>query len=48
MVHMLKWNKGKVQNLTGAEIRLFIIARLLIGFGVGVLGARYFPQVTCL
>jgi hypothetical protein len=43
---MLKWNKEKVKNLTGTEIWLFIIARLLIGFGIGVLGARYFPEVT--
>lgn len=42
---MLKWNKGRVKNLTGTEIWLFIVARVLIGFGLGVLGVRYFPTV---
>jgi hypothetical protein len=43
---MLKWNAAKVKNFTGAEIWLFIIARMLIGFGLGVLAVRYFPQVA--
>jgi hypothetical protein len=41
---MLKWNAGKVKNLTGTEIWLFLVARFLIGFGMGVLGVRYFPE----
>ena len=40
---MLRWNIGRVRNLTGTEIWLFIIARVMVGFGVGVLGMRYFP-----
>ena len=43
---MLKWNAAKVKNLTGVEIWLFIIARLLIGFGIGVVAAQYFPSVA--
>jgi len=43
---MLKWNAGKVKNLTGAEIWLFIAARVLVGFGLGVLGLRYFPEIV--
>lgn len=43
---MLSWNAGKVKNLTGAEIWLFIIARVLVGFGLGVLGIRYFPEIV--
>ena len=43
---MLKWNAAKVKNFTGTEIWLFIIARMLIGFGLGVLAVRYFPQVA--
>jgi hypothetical protein len=43
---MLKWNAAKVKNFTGIEIWLFIIARMLIGFGLGVLAVRYFPQVA--
>jgi NADH:ubiquinone oxidoreductase subunit 6 (subunit J) len=43
---MLKWNAAKVKNLTGAEIWFMIIARVLIGFGLGVLATRYFPQVA--
>jgi hypothetical protein len=41
---MLKWNAGKVKNLTGAEIWLFIIGRVLAAFGLGVLAVRYYPQ----
>jgi len=43
---MLKWNAAKVKNLTGTEIWFMIIARVLIGFGLGVLATRYFPQVA--
>jgi hypothetical protein len=43
---MLEWNKAKVRNLTGAEIWLMIIGRVLAGFGLGVLAVRYFPQVA--
>ena len=43
---MLKWNAAKVRNLTGMEVWLFIIARVLIAFAVGVLAARHFPQVA--
>jgi hypothetical protein len=43
---MLNWNAEKVRNLTGAEIWLFIIGRGLAAFGVGILAARYFPQVA--
>jgi len=41
---MLKWNAARVKNLTGDEVWLFIVARVLIGFGLGVLAVRYFPQ----
>lgn len=40
---MLEANHSRVQNLTGLEIWLFIIARVLIGFGVGILAMSYFP-----
>lgn len=43
---MFKWNVGKVKQLKGTEIWLFIIARVLLGFGLGVLAAQYFPQVA--
>jgi len=43
---MLKWNAAKVKNLTGVEIWLFIIARVFVGFGLGVLATQYFPQVA--
>jgi len=41
---MLNWNAQKVKNLSGAEIWFFIIARVLVGFGLGVVGVRYFPK----
>jgi hypothetical protein len=43
---MLNWNAGRVKGLTGWEIWLFIIARVLIGFGIGVLCVRYFPDIS--
>jgi hypothetical protein len=43
---MLKWNAAQVKKLTGTEIWLFIIARVLIGFGLGILAVRYFPSVA--
>jgi hypothetical protein len=43
---MLNWNAGKVKNLTGAEIWLFIIGRVLTAFGVGVLCVRYYPRIA--
>jgi hypothetical protein len=41
---MLSLNANKVKNLTGAEIWLFIIARILVGFGAGAILACYYPQ----
>ena len=43
---MLNWNGERIKNLTGAEIWLFIVARVLLGFGVGVLSANYFPKIA--
>lgn len=43
---MLNWNAGKVKSLTGLEIWFFITARFLIGFGLGALSARYFPDLA--
>jgi F0F1-type ATP synthase assembly protein I len=43
---MLKWNAEKVKNLTASEIWFFLVARVLIGFGVGVLSAHYFPGIA--
>jgi hypothetical protein len=43
---MLNWNARNVKSLTGTEIWLFIIARVLVGFGLGVLGTRYFPEIA--
>ena len=42
---MLKRNAEKVKNLSGTEIWLFIVARLLIGFGAGAILAKYYPQL---
>jgi hypothetical protein len=45
---MLKWNAGKVKSLSGGEIWLFIVARVLVGFGLGALFAVYFPRLVLL
>jgi len=41
---MLQWNQDKVKNLSPVEIWLFIIGRVLAGFGLGILGTLYFPN----
>lgn len=47
-MRVLSWNADKVKNLTGPEIWLFIVARVLVGFGVGVLVTQYFPKTAGL
>jgi len=42
---MLNWNAGKVKTLTGTEIWLFIVGRVLVAFGVGVIAVRFNPQL---
>jgi hypothetical protein len=42
---MLEWNKAKVRNLTGTEVWLMIVGRVLAGLGLGILAVSYFPQV---
>jgi hypothetical protein len=43
---ILNWNQERVKRLTGTEIWLFIIARVLLGFGIGVLSSHYFPEIA--
>jgi len=43
---MLESNRSRVQGLTGLEIWLFIIGRVVIAFGIGVLAMIYFPSVA--
>ncbi len=45
---MLNWNAKRVQNLTGAEIWLFILGRVLAAFAAGIFVAQYFPRVATL
>jgi hypothetical protein len=41
---MLKWNAEKIKLLTPIEIWLFIIGRVLLAFGLGILGMKYLSQ----
>jgi hypothetical protein len=41
---MLEGNRLRVQNLSGGEIWLFIIARVLIGIAIGIFAMIYFPN----
>ncbi len=41
---MLKWNAEKIKLLTPIEIWLFIIGRVLVAFGLGILGMKYLSQ----
>jgi hypothetical protein len=43
---LLKWNAEKVKNLSGTEIWLFILGRVLVAFGIGILTAYYYPQIA--
>ncbi len=43
---LLKWNAEKVKSMSGAEIWLFILGRVLAAFGIGLLTAHYYPQVA--
>jgi len=41
---LLKWNQKKVQNLTPLEIWMFIVGRVLMSFGVGVVAMQYWAD----
>jgi len=43
---MLEGNRQRVQNLSGGEIWMFIMARVLIGFAAGIFAMRYFPTAA--
>ena len=43
---MLESNRSRVQGLTGLEIWLFIIGRVLVAFGIGALAVAYYPWVA--
>lgn len=42
---MFERNRARVRNLTGLEIWLFIVGRVLLGFGLGILVTRHWPQI---
>lgn len=44
---MLERNRGRVSNLTGLEIWLFIVGRVLLGLGLGILAMTYVPDLAC-
>jgi hypothetical protein len=43
---MFEGNRSRVQNLTGLEIWLFILGRVLVGFGIGILAMTYAPALA--
>jgi hypothetical protein len=43
---MLERNRSRVQNLTGLEIWFFILGRVLLAFGFGVLAMIYVPAIA--
>lgn len=42
---MFERNRARVTNLTGLEIWSFLVGRVLVGFGLGILVIRYWPQI---
>lgn len=44
-MNVLRWNAAKVQQLTPLELWMFIVGRVLAGFGVGVLAMQYWPPI---
>jgi hypothetical protein len=45
-MNLLKWNRRQVQKLSPFEIWLFIVGRVLVAFGLGILAMCYFPRVA--
>ncbi len=45
-MNVLKSNQQRVKNLTPLEIWAFIVGRVLVGFGAGVLAVQYFPAIA--
>jgi hypothetical protein len=43
---MLAWNQQKMRQLTPAEIWFFIVGRVLVAFGAGLLLASYMPSLV--
>jgi hypothetical protein len=43
---MLESNRKRVKQLTGAGIWAFIVARVLLGFAVGVFAVAHFPRIA--
>jgi membrane associated rhomboid family serine protease len=43
---MADWNSEKIRAFTSTEIWLMIFARLLVGFGTGVLVDHFYPKVA--
>lgn len=43
---MLDGNRKRVQRLTGIEIWAFIVARVLLGFALGVFAVVHFPRIA--
>jgi len=43
---MLERNRSRVQNLTGLEIWFFILGRVLLAFGLGILAMAYAPSLA--
>jgi len=41
--NMLEQNRIRVQKMSSLEIWLFIIGRVLVGFGLGILAVTYLP-----
>lgn len=45
-MQILQSNVENVKNLSGTEIWFFIIARVLVGFGIGVIAMQYYPRIA--
>jgi len=41
---MLEKNRRRIQNLSGTEIWLFIVGRVLVAFGLGITAMIYLPH----
>jgi hypothetical protein len=43
---MFEGNRKRVQQLTDVELWAFIVARVLLGFALGVFAVVYFPRIA--
>jgi hypothetical protein len=45
-MNFLKWNQHKVQQMSPGELWMFIVGRVLVALGLGILLMEFFPGIA--